>query len=571
MAREIGALGWVALGLLVAMARPAQAAYRAVEAGDVADLSVMVAPELPCTWPGEMFEPYMLHTYVPIGPGPFATDLSILDEHTGTQWDAPQHFVPPPESGLPNAAKYGAVESHELPIWQFVGEACVVDVTDLRDSTPPGVSPLITTERVKAWEARHRPLRSGDVVLFRSDYSDAFYVPYPEGRRFVAEVLAGEAPGWPDPDVACMEYLHSKGVMTLGIDSPSMGPLPHLQAAVHIAGARLGMIWVEMATQLRRLPATGAFFAFLAPKHEAGSGGECRAVAVVKPDLAGPLLEAARAHRVADLSVLLSERYPVWWPGRGIGRFWAPYKGFTVNRWDGAWGAFFARMHILDSHTGTHLVPPSFSLPGPGFDDGLYDTETRQLLAGYERRYGARGTSRMTTERVPIERMMGPARVVDVRGLLGTTDPGAWPASPAITVETLSAYEDAHGLIERGDVVLFHSGHTDRTFLPFPSGRRCIAAPLAGEAEGWPAPTPEAIRYLAERWVRCVGTDAPSLGSVVHSESVMTHWALGAAEMVGVAYLTNLGDLPSRDAFFLFAPIKQRGGHGGHGRAMALF
>ena len=83
MAREIGALGWVALGLLVAMARPAQAAYRAVEAGDVADLSVMVAPELPCTWPGEMFEPYLLHTYVPIGPGPFATDLSILDEHTG--------------------------------------------------------------------------------------------------------------------------------------------------------------------------------------------------------------------------------------------------------------------------------------------------------------------------------------------------------------------------------------------------------------------------------------------------------------------------------------------------------
>ena len=84
-------------------------------------------------------------------------------------------------------------------------------------------------------------------------------------------------------------------------------------------------------------------------------------------------------------------------------------------------------------------------------------------------------------------------------------------------------------------------------------------------------PHPRRSVYLAERGVRCVGTDAPSLGSVVHSESVMTHWALGAAEMVGVAYLTNLGDLPSRDAFFLFAPIKQRGGHGGHGRAMALF
>ena len=35
--------------------------------------------------------------------------------------------------------------------------------------------------------------------------------------------------------------------------------------------------------------------------------------------------------------------------------------------------------------------------------------------------------------------------------------------------------------------------------------------------------------------------------------------------MAGVEYLTHVGQMP-RHAYFLFAAVKIRGGHGGHGR-----
>ena len=62
-------------------------------------------------------------------------------------------------------------------------------------------------KHVERFEQQHRPVRFGDVVLFRSDYSDKYYRPFPEGNRFIADVLDRKAPGFPDPDPDCMEFL----------------------------------------------------------------------------------------------------------------------------------------------------------------------------------------------------------------------------------------------------------------------------------------------------------------------------------------------------------------------------
>ncbi|MSR81171.1 MAG: hypothetical protein EXS11_10665, partial [Gemmataceae bacterium] len=40
-----------------------------------------------------------------------------------------------------------------------------------------GASFLITPEIVQAWEKKYRPLGPGDVVLFKSGYSDRYYKP----------------------------------------------------------------------------------------------------------------------------------------------------------------------------------------------------------------------------------------------------------------------------------------------------------------------------------------------------------------------------------------------------------
>jgi kynurenine formamidase len=315
--------------------------------------------------------------------------MLVIDEHTGTQWDAPAHFVPPPDSGLPGAGPMGLVTGEKVPVWQFCGEACVIDVRQGRDSAENGSSVLVGPEVVREWEMTHRRLGPGDVVLFRSDYTDDFYKPFPDGERFVAAALRKEAPGWPAPTAATMEYLADRGVMTLGLDGASMGPLPNLAVATHQAGGKRGMVWVECATNLGSLPTTGAFFALLPAKHAGGSGGECRCLAITDPTLAAELVARARARRVVDLSVTLDEDFPVVWPGRGPGEEGGRYVSKVLNKFGAARGPFFALTHLFDSMAGTHLVLPSFSLPANRAELEAAEPAVLARIAAHEARYGA--------------------------------------------------------------------------------------------------------------------------------------------------------------------------------------
>ena len=104
-----------------------------------------------------------------------------------------------PSRPCPTRARSDGRTPTLVPAWQFGGEACVIDCRDLRDSAPAGHSPLIKKERVIAWEKEHRPLGPGDVVLFHSGYSDAYYKALPEGRRYAALPLEGNLPPGPVP------------------------------------------------------------------------------------------------------------------------------------------------------------------------------------------------------------------------------------------------------------------------------------------------------------------------------------------------------------------------------------
>ncbi len=531
------------------------------------DLSLLIAPNYPSGWP--TWPRFQMTPEGRIGPlGAFHTEALVIDGNTGTQLDVPTHSVTPPDSGLPNAGPAGLISTEKVPAWQFGGEACVIDCTDLLDAAPPGRSPLVKKERILAWEKAHRPLGPGDVVLFRSGFSDKYYRPLPEGRRFAADPVEGKAPAWPDPDPDCMEYLASRGVMTLGTDSTSMGPLPDLAEPTHFAGLKHGMIWTESLTGLAPLPATGAFYAMLAPKHLGGAFSEGRAIAIVGDPLASRLIESARKKRAADLSVTLSDILPVTSPGRGVGDHRQPY--IRIRFGDNPNTKTTYDTHWMDSHCGTHLVPPSFALPPPGFDVSTYPEEVRAWLGEFSKRFGPPGTSDVTTEKVPISQTCGEARVIDVSGLLGATDRRAWPASPEVTESQIRAFEAKDGELKPGDVVLFRSGWNDRHCRPGPEGKACLDDPLNGKAEGWPAPGPEAIAYLAKKGVKCVGTDAPDLGGVGPKRALMTYWMLGARGMVGVESLTNLQAMPDH-AYFLFAAVKIAGCHGGPGRAIALW
>src|SRR5262249_4252111 len=155
-------------------------------------------------------------------------------------------------------------------------------------------------------------------------------------------------------------------------------------------------------------------------------------------------------------------------------------------------------------------------------------------------------------EKVPLEQTCGTARVIDVKALLGTTKKEQWPASPEIKVAHIEAFEKEQGELKAGDIVIFKSGWTGRYYKPMPPGNAGCSDPLNGKSEGWPAPGPDVILYLGKKGVRCVGTDAPTLGGAEPKRALMTYWALGTKNMVGIEFLTNLDKLP-KDSYFLFA------------------
>ena len=540
------------------------------QAGDnphgIVDLSLMVGVGYPCTWP-QGWPYFQLKEYKQIGPGSvYNSDILTIDQNTGTQLDFPPHSVARPRSNLPTAAEAGLEFSEKVPAWKFGGEACMIDVRELLDQAPNGVSPLVRIEHIKKWEGEHRPLGQGDVAVLYAGYSDKYYKRFPEGRAFLVDPIEKKRAAWPDPHPDCMEYIAKKGVRHVVVDSPSMGPMPDLQEPTHFAGLKYGAIFTEGAIGLGQLPPTGAFYWCSGPRHTNSPCSEARALAVTRPEVAKFLINATRAKRVIDLTVVLDASLPLMWPGHHVGEHRQAY--YSANVFYAKHIDVWFHTRILDSNSTTHLVPPVFALPEPGFDNSDYPREVQNWLAEYEQKYGSRGTSTLTTEKIPLSRTSGWARVIDVNGLVGSTDRSAWPASPEITPEHIQKFEQQHGKLEPGQIVLFHSGHVDRTYRP--GSDACMVDPLAGTSEGWPAPGPDAILYLVKRGIRCVGTDAPTIGGVDAKRALFTYWTLAGEGMVGVEFLTQLGEIPPK-AYFVFAPIKIEGCHGGPGRAIAYF
>jgi kynurenine formamidase len=432
---------------------------------------------------------------------------------------------------------------------------------------------LVTPDYIDRFEAAHRKLRFGDVVLFRSDYSDRYYRPFPEGSRFINDVVDKKAPGYPDPNPETMESLAARGIMALGTDSASMGPMPDLAEPTHYAGLRHGMIWTEGATNFGQLPSTGAFYCFLGPKHEGGPYGEGRAFSIVGGELPKKLIEACKSKRAIDLSPTLTPKFPMTNPGRNTGEHRQVY--LKIDFLYSEYLDMHHHGHMMDSMAGTHLVPPSYAL-APSDSPWEDSPEVRLWLDEYEKKYGKRAQSDLTTERVPIEWTCGDVRVIDVRSLVGSTDRASWPASPEITSAAIERYEKETGPLQAGQVVVFHTGVIDR-YLKMPAdaqgnfGSGLWTDAYSRKTEGWPAPGPDAIDYLSKKGIRCVATDASDLGGVDPKRALMTYWALGSRQMVGVEFLSNVGSIPKQGGYFLFAALKIKDCHGGPGRAILLY
>jgi kynurenine formamidase len=294
-------------------AAPADEIAKAVQNGEVVDLTVTIAENYPSHWPfhppfkrwvmnwfkeepghyaknpndGAGGEADTVHGISSMSTAPYYSQQYVIDDHTGTQIDYPAHFVPPAGSGLEFANENGWLTGDKYPPEKMMGPAVVIDLRSILDKAEGGVSPLITPELIQADEKAHGEIKAGDVVLFFSGYVDKYYKPFPEGNRLAWDpLIKGNVPAWPAPTPDAVKYLADKGVTHLGIDSPSMGPAGHtyqgkdMAQMTHVTFLQGGNSWTEFLRNICALPARGAYFISTSTKIGDMSGGLSRSLAI---------------------------------------------------------------------------------------------------------------------------------------------------------------------------------------------------------------------------------------------------------------------------------------------------
>lgn len=238
---------------------------------------------------------------------------------------------------------------------------------------------------------------------------------------------------------------------------------------------------------------------------------------------------------IIDLSVAMSARLPVSWPGHHeFGH--SPWRSF------GAGDSYQTNYVTMDEHCGTHCDAPAHFIRPEEYEGDCYHGDA-----------------------LPLGSLHGPLVVIDVRHVCSQQADGI---SPEIGIGEIDRWEQEHRLIGAPDVVVFRTGWDD--FLADPKAyHRYVDGPVAAkDAPGWPVPSIATVDHLVRKGIRCFGIDAPSMGASQGGLALHRH-AL-AQNLLFVEGLANLGKVPASGWHFMFLPLRLERSTGCPGRAIAL-
>ncbi|MFQ5705538.1 MAG: cyclase family protein [Gemmatimonadales bacterium] len=230
--------------------------------------------------------------------------------------------------------------------------------------------------------------------------------------------------------------------------------------------------------------------------------------------------------RWVDLTYSFSDRTIYWPTGRGF-----KLEEVQAGQTDAGY-YYVTNNYSAAEHGGTHLDAPL---------------------------HFARGKD--AADQVPLDRLIGPAVVVDVSDRV-TPD-------YLITVGDLQAWERSHGRIPDGSIVLFRTGWGSR----WPDRARYLGtAELGPEAVAhlhFPGISPAAAKWLVEqRAPDAVGIDTPSI-DYGQSAGFESHVIVYGANVPGFENVANLDRLPETGSYVVALPMKIEGGSGGPLRIVA--
>lgn len=233
-------------------------------------------------------------------------------------------------------------------------------------------------------------------------------------------------------------------------------------------------------------------------------------------------------YRLVDLSHSFNSD-TLYWP-TSPSRFEKQQLAFGQT--DGGW-FYSANLVCTPEHGGTHLdAPVHFAAEG------------------------------IATDEIPLQDLIAPAVVIDVSAK------AAADRNYRLNAADVLAFEELHGRIAPGTIVLLHTGWRRH----WPDARAYLGDDTPGDSSRlqFPSYGAEAARLLVtERQVALLGVDTASI-DYGKSKDFIVHRIAAAQNVGGLENLNNLDQLPPVNFVIMALPMKIEGGSGGPVRVVAL-
>ncbi len=231
--------------------------------------------------------------------------------------------------------------------------------------------------------------------------------------------------------------------------------------------------------------------------------------------------------RWVDLTHPFNEN-SVYWPTAEMFELEEVFHGHTEGGW-----FYTAYNFSAAEHGGTHLDAPIHFAEGAN-----------------------------TADQVPVEQMTGPGFVIDV------SEQAAADVDYQVSVADIEAFEQEHGPIPEGAIVLINTGRA-----PLYSDREAyMGTAERGEAAvallHFPGLGTDAAELLVERGIDAVGIDTPSIDHG-QSKDFATHVALMTNNVPAFENVADMSALPPTGTTIIALPMMIEGGSGGPLRIVA--
>ena len=183
---------------------------------EIIDLTLTVSDKIP-TFPGSPRPNFI--PWENIKEDGYNLELLFLSTHTGTHMDAPYHFL---EKGA---------KIHEISLNKFVSEAVLIQSRESWDRI--GMKQIsITKADIQKFEKQHGKIDGFSSVIFYTGWGEVRNKKYYFTKN-------------PGLSVSGAEYLASKKINLVGIDSPSIDVGTDTKFSVHQIFAKKGILIVE--------------------------------------------------------------------------------------------------------------------------------------------------------------------------------------------------------------------------------------------------------------------------------------------------------------------------------------